>query len=66
MLSKNMGGIDRLSRMGLGVALVASAMLGALGSWAYIGVLAVATGALGRCPLYAIFRYSTFRPQSKS
>jgi hypothetical protein len=66
MLSKNMGGIDRLSRIGLGVALLASAMLGALGSWAYIGVLAVATGALGRCPLYAMLRYSTFRPQSKS
>jgi hypothetical protein len=66
MLSKNMGGIDRLSRVGLGAALVASAILGALGSWAYIGVLAMATGALGRCPLYAMFNYSTFRPPSRN
>ena len=62
---RNMGRVDRLSRTGLGIALVTSAMVGALGGWAYIGLLAIATGALGRCPFYSILGYSTLRPSDR-
>jgi hypothetical protein len=60
-----MGRVDRLSRTGLGIALVASAAVGALGGWAYLGLLAIATGLLGRCPVYSMLGYSTLRPSGK-
>ena len=59
MLEKNMGGVDRASRIGLGVALIASAAVGALGSWAYIGIVPVVTGLIGSCPAYTLFGFKT-------
>lgn len=59
MFQKNMGGSDRAVRLALGLGLIASAYVGALGSWAYVGVIPVITAALGSCPAYSIFRFST-------
>lgn len=59
MFQKNMGGLDRIVRLVLGLALIASAYVGALGPWAYIGVVAVFTAALGNCPAYSIFGFKT-------
>lgn len=59
MFQKNMGGLDRIVRLMLGLALIASAYVGALGAWAYIGVVAVITAALGSCPAYSIFGFKT-------
>ncbi len=59
MLEKNMGGIDRASRIGLGLALIASAAVGALGPWAYVGVVPVITGLIGSCPAYTLFGFKT-------
>lgn len=63
MLEKNMGTVDRASRIGLGLALIASAAAGALGPWAYIGVVPVITGAMGSCPAYSIFGIKTCKTQ---
>lgn len=63
MFQKNMGGIDRLSRIGLGLALIASAALGALGPWAYVGIIPVITGAIGSCPLYSVIGITTCKTQ---
>lgn len=63
MLKKNMGGVDRWSRIGLGLALIASAAVGALGQWAYIGIIPVITGAVGNCPLYSIVGITTCKTQ---
>ena len=41
MFQRNMGGSDRAVRFILGVLLVISAAVGALGTWAYIGVVAI-------------------------
>lgn len=59
MLEKNMGGVDRITRVGLGLALIASAAVGALGPWAYIGIVPVITGAIGSCPAYSVFGFKT-------
>jgi hypothetical protein len=61
MVKKNMGGMDRLSRAGLGLALIASAAAGALGPWAYIGIIPVITGAFGVCPLYSALGFTTLK-----
>lgn len=51
--------VERIARVGLGVALVALAALGTIGAWGYIGVVPILTGALGTCPLYSLLGIST-------
>jgi hypothetical protein len=63
MLQKNMGGSDRAVRFILGLLLVISAAVGALGPWAYLGVIAMITGAIGNCPAYSIFGFATSKPK---
>lgn len=54
----NVGGIDRVLRIVVGLALVAWAVLGGP-VWAWIGIVPLATGAIGFCPLYPILGMST-------
>lgn len=58
--------VERMARVGLGVALVALAATGTLGAWAYIGVLPILTGATGMCPLYSVLGISTCPVPKKS
>ncbi len=51
-MTKNMGGIDRILRLVVGIVLIALAATGTVGLWGYIGVVPVLTAALGWCPLY--------------
>ena len=57
-MKTNVGGIDRIVRGVAGIALIAWA-LGGGPVWAWIGVVPLATAALGWCPLYAPFGIST-------
>ncbi|MBP7628536.1 DUF2892 domain-containing protein [Zoogloea sp.] len=52
-MKKNVGGIDKILRIGAGVALVAWAALGGP-AWAWIGVVPLATGLTGFCPVYPL------------
>lgn len=54
----NVGGIDRVIRIVVGLALVGWAATGGP-VWAWIGALPLATGAIGWCPPYAIFGFNT-------
>jgi hypothetical protein len=54
----NVGGIDRVVRIAAGLGLVGWAAMGGP-VWAWIGVVPLATGAIGWCPPYAIFGFST-------
>jgi Protein of unknown function (DUF2892) len=58
-MTKNVGGIDRIIRIVVGIALIAAAATGAIGVWGYIGVVALATGLMGWCPPYAILGFNT-------
>jgi hypothetical protein len=63
-LSRNVGSIDRVARLIIGVVLVAAALGGALTApWLYVAWLVAAimlvTGAVGFCPLYFVLRIST-------
>ncbi len=62
MLKKNVGGIDRVLRIVVGLALLAGFFLNADATyrWAYlIGIVPLATGLLSTCPLYSILGVST-------
>lgn len=58
-MAKNEGNIDRIVRLTAGAALVGLAATGTVGVWGWIGVVPLATGAMGWCPLYSIFGINT-------
>ena len=62
MFKTNVGGIDRILRIVIGLALLAGFVLNpdATYRWAYlIGIVPLATGLLSTCPLYSILGVST-------
>lgn len=63
MFKKNVGGIDRIARIVLGIALIVGFFLnGGDSAWRYlywIGIIPLATGLLSTCPLYSIIGINT-------
>lgn len=55
----NVGGIDRILRIVIGAGLVAATAMGSLPAWGWIGVVPLATGLAGFCPLYPLLGFST-------
>jgi fatty acid desaturase len=58
-MNANVGGMDRMARIGAGVVLLALAATGTVGAWAWIGVVPLMTGIIGWCPAYLPFGLST-------
>ncbi len=52
-MNMNVGGIDRILRVIAGLALIAWALMGGP-VWAWIGVVPLATGLIGFCPVYPL------------
>ena len=68
MFKTNVGGIDRILRIVVGVALLAAFFLYPDASWRYwtlIGIIPLATGLLSTCPLYSILGLSTCPVKAK-
>ncbi|WJM95294.1 DUF2892 domain-containing protein [Pseudomonas defluvii] len=57
-MQKNVGGIDKIARIVIGIALIVWALAGGP-VWAWIGVLPLATGLLGWCPAYTLLGIKT-------
>lgn len=55
----NVGGIDRILRIVVGLALVAWAAFFNGPVWAWIGIVPLATGLIGFCPLYPLLGMNT-------
>ena len=58
-MTKNVGGIDRILRIALGLVLIGLTVIDALPVWGYIGIVPLATGLMGWCPPYAMFGFNT-------
>lgn len=58
-MKANVGGIDRVLRILVGLVLIGLAVTGTVGVWGYIGVVPLATGLIGWCPAYLPFGMST-------
>ncbi|NCP40736.1 MAG: DUF2892 domain-containing protein [Rhodoferax sp.] len=58
-MTSNVGGIDRIVRIVLGLVLIGLTVTGTIGVWGWLGVVPLATGAIGWCPPYAIFGFNT-------
>ena len=58
----NVGTIDRILRVIVGLALIALALgyfPGYQTVWGWIGVIPLATGLIGTCPAYSLFGLNT-------
>ncbi len=58
-MKNNVGGIDRILRIGAGTALVVLAATGTVGVWGWVGVIPLATGLMGWCPAYPLLGVNT-------
>lgn len=63
-MSKNVGSIDRIVRIVIGLALIAGFFMNTEGAyrWAYlIGIVPLLTGLFGTCALYSLIGVNTCR-----
>jgi hypothetical protein len=60
-MQRNMGTIDRGIRAVLGLAIISLAFVGPQTAWAWLGLIPLATAAIGYCPAYAPFGFSSCR-----
>ncbi len=61
-MKRNVGSVDRILRIVVGLALITWAVLGGP-AWAWIGVLPLATGVIGWCPAYLPFGIKTCKTE---
>jgi hypothetical protein len=56
---KNVGTIDRVLRIVVGLALISIVFVGPQTPWGWIGVVPLATALIGYCPLYSVLGIKT-------
>jgi hypothetical protein len=59
MFKNNVGGIDRVLRIVLGLVLIGLTLTGSIGVWGWLGVVPLFTALAGTCPLYTVLGFST-------
>ena len=59
MTRLNVGNIDRLVRLLVGLGLMGLAATGVIGPWGYLGIVPMLTGVAAYCPLYALVGFRT-------
>lgn len=59
-MTKNVGGVDRILRIVVGIALIASTfVVPAMSPWGWIGIVPLVTGLINWCPAYPILGINT-------
>jgi hypothetical protein len=58
-MSRNVGGIDRILRIIVGIGLIAIVFVGPQTQWGWIGVIPLFTALVGFCPAYRLIGLST-------
>jgi len=59
LLGKNVGTVDRAVRVVVGLGLLALTVAGPHTLWGLLGIVPLATAALGSCPLYSLLGIRT-------
>lgn len=59
MFTTNVGSVDRLLRIIVGVVLIALVFVGPQTPWGWLGVIPLVTGFLRTCPLYSLIGVNT-------
>jgi hypothetical protein len=58
-MKANVGTVDRVVRIVVGLALIGLAFAGTIGWWGYIGIVLVLTGLVRVCPAYSLLGFNT-------
>jgi hypothetical protein len=58
-MDKNVGGIDKVLRVVVGIALIAMVFVGPQTPWGWLGLIPLATAAMSWCPLYTLLGVRT-------
>lgn len=58
-MKTNEGNIDRILRVAAGLVLIALTLNGSIGVWGWFGLVPLATGAIGWCPLYTLLGWNS-------
>lgn len=56
---KNVGGIDRILRIIIGLVLITLVFVGPQTVWGWIGIVPLATGLFNFCPFYPLLGLNT-------
>jgi len=51
--------IERVLRVLLGLGVLSLTIMGPKTAWGFLGIVPLATGLLGSCPIYTLFGFST-------
>lgn len=62
-MNANVGGIDRVLRIIVGLVLISLVFIGPQTPWGWVGIVPLATGLLGWCPAYLPFGIKTCKPR---
>lgn len=58
-MKTNEGGIDRIVRIVAGLVLLGLMATGTIGWWGWLGIVPLATGLIGWCPVYTLLGMNT-------
>lgn len=59
LLPTNEHPVERVLRVVLGIGVLSLAFVGPKSPWGWIGLVPLATGLLGSCPVYTLFGFSS-------
>lgn len=59
MFKTNVGNVDRILRIVVGLVLIALVFVGPQTPWGWLGIIPLATGLLRTCPAYSLLGIST-------
>jgi hypothetical protein len=58
-MKANVGTVDRILRIVVGLVLIGLSAMGTIGVWGWIGVVPLVTGLFSFCPLYTMLGMNT-------
>ena len=65
-MTQNVGGIDRILRIIVGLGLISLVFIGPQTPWGWLGLIPLGTALLGWCPPYALLGISTCPRKEKA
>ncbi|MGD8592095.1 MAG: DUF2892 domain-containing protein [Gammaproteobacteria bacterium] len=63
-MKQNVGGIDKVIRIVIGLALISLVFVGPQTPWGWVGLLPLATAVINFCPLYPLIGFSSRKAKS--
>lgn len=64
-MSRNVGGIDRILRIVVGLAVLSLIFWGPKSLWGLVGLIPLGTALIGYCPAYSLFGICTSSDEKK-